>query len=252
MDSRLDRAHCAVSHGAFPPDGCFGFWRSRCFRPGSNAAPATCTELISDGGFEAQSIDWTQSSAGGYNLISNFRPRTGSWGAYLGGANNADDRLSQQIIVPSSAISVSLTAWWSIATEETGVGFDQMAVSVLQPNGTLLRDLFTADSSSAVNQWDQAEADLTQFAGQTIVLRFRATTNASSPTDFYVDDVSVVACLSAATATIAPTASASPTTTVTTTASASPTPTPNATATPSPTSTPQMRLYLPIVVRKGV
>ena len=205
-----------------------------------SAAPADCTELISDGGFEAQSIDWTQSSAGGYNLISNFYPRTGSWGAYLGGANNADDRLSQQIIVPSSAISVSLTAWWSIATEETGVGFDQMAVSVLQPNGTLLRDLFTADSSSAVNQWDQAEADLIQFAGQTIVLRFRATTNASSPTDFYVDDVSVVACLSAATATIAPTVSASPTTT------------PNATATPSPTGTPQTRLYLPIVVRKGV
>ncbi len=159
-----------------------------------NAAPADCAELITNGGFEAQGAGWTQSSAGGFNLISTFYPRTGSWGAYLGGANNADDRLSQQIIVPSNPISVSLTAWWAIATEEPGAGFDRMTISLLQPNGALLQDLFTVDSSATVNLWDQAEADLTQYAGQTIVLRFRATTNASSPTDFYVDDISVVAC----------------------------------------------------------
>ena len=159
-----------------------------------NAAPIACAELITNGGFEAQGAGWTQSSAGGFNLISTFYPRTGSWGAYLGGANNADDRLSQQIIVPSNPISVSLTAWWAIATEEPGAGFDRMTISLLQPNGALLQDLFTVDSSATVNLWDQAEADLTQYAGQTIVLRFRATTNASSPTDFYVDDISVVAC----------------------------------------------------------
>jgi hypothetical protein len=193
-----------------------------------SAAPAACTEIISNGGFEAQGVGWTQSSAGAYNLISNFHPHAGSWGAYLGGTNNADDHLSQQIIVPSNAISVSLTAWWSIATEEPEVGFDRMTVSVLQPNGALLRDLFTIDSSSAVNQWDQTEADLTQYAGQTIVLRFRATTNASSPTDFYVDDVSVDACTSAVTLTVTPTANA------------------------SPTGTPRASIYLPIVIRKGV
>jgi hypothetical protein len=159
-----------------------------------NAAPIACAELISNGGFEAQGTGWTQSSVGGFDLISTFYPRTGSWGAYLGGANNADDRVSQQIIVPSNPISVSLTAWWAIATEEPGAGFDRMTISLLQPNGALLQDLFTVDSSATVNLWDQAEADLTQYAGQTIVLRFRATTNASSPTDFYVDDISVVAC----------------------------------------------------------
>ena len=79
------------------------------------AAPTACAELITNGGFEAQGAGWTQSSAGGFNLISTFYPRTGSWGAYLGGTNNADDRLSQQIIVPSNPISVSLTAWWAIA-----------------------------------------------------------------------------------------------------------------------------------------
>ena len=86
------------------------------------------------------------------------------------------------------------TAWWAIATEEPGAGFDRMTISLFQPNGALLQDLFTVDSSATVNQWDQVEADLTQYAGQTIVLRFRVTTNASSPTDFYVDDISVVAC----------------------------------------------------------
>jgi hypothetical protein len=193
-------------------------------------APATCSELVSDGGFEARGVGWTQSSTGGYNLISDFQPHTGSWGAYLGGTNNADDRLSQQIIVPSNAISVSLSIWWAIATEEPGIGFDRMTASVLQPNGALLRDLFIVDSSSAVNQWGLAEADLTQYAGQTIVLRFRATTNASSLTDFYVDDVSVISCSSTAISTVTPTVSASP----------------------SPSGTPRARIHLPIVIRKGV
>jgi hypothetical protein len=208
-----------------------------------SAAPAACTELTSDGGFEAHGVGWTQSSTGGYNLISNFQPHTGSWGAYLGGTNNADDRLSQQIVVPSNAISVSLSIWWSIATEEPGVGFDRITVSALQSSGTLLRDLVTIDSSASVNQWDQADVDLTQFVGQTIVLRFRATTNASSPTDFYVDDVSVIACSSAVTSTV----------TLTTSASPSPTsPVGTSTTTPAPTGTPRARIYLPIVIRKGV
>ena len=155
------------------------------------AAPVVCNGLISDGCFEDRGLGWTERSAHGHALISNFNPHTGKWGAFLGGANNADDVLSQQIDLPSDKIITAL-AWWASATEEPGIGFDRMTLSVLRPDGELLRDLWTVDSSAAVNQWDLAEVDLTQYAGQTVRLRFRATTNGSSPTDFYVDDISIM------------------------------------------------------------
>ena len=156
-----------------------------------DTTPAVCGELVSDGCFEARGANWRERSAGGHPLISHYYPHTGQWGAFLGGTNNADDLLSQQIVLPSDTI-ITAMVWWAIATEEPGVGFDRMTMSVLHPDGTLLRDLFTVDSSAMVNQWDQVEANLTQYAGQTVMLRFRAMTNGSSPTDFYVDDVSIM------------------------------------------------------------
>ncbi len=74
-------------------------------------------------------------SAGGYNLISQFNPRTGHWGAYLAGANNADDRLSQPLALPADAISVTLRLWWSLESEEPPVAADTLTLSLLRPNG---------------------------------------------------------------------------------------------------------------------
>jgi hypothetical protein len=152
--------------------------------------PVACGGVISDGCFEAQGLGWTQRSAHGHTLIHRYYPRTGQWGALLGGANDAEDGLSQQIDLPADKI-ITVLAWWAVATEEPGVGFDRLTLSALRPDGALLRDLWIVDSSAAANQWDLAEADLTPYAGQTVTLRLRAITNGSSPTDFYVDDVSI-------------------------------------------------------------
>ena len=37
---------------------------------------ANCSELVVNGGFETGSQGWTQMSAGGYDLISDFNPFT--------------------------------------------------------------------------------------------------------------------------------------------------------------------------------
>ncbi|MGC8781650.1 MAG: hypothetical protein ACP5UQ_12385 [Anaerolineae bacterium] len=154
-----------------------------------------CREMLVNGGFEEGATGWSQSSVGGYNLISNFHPHTGSLGAYLGGVNEADDRLSQQINIPTGVISATLRFWWAISTEEPGLGFDRMTVTLRRPDGTPLADLATIDSSAAENLWDQAEFDLTGYAGQSVVLEFHATTDATNLTDFYVDDASLGVCL---------------------------------------------------------
>jgi hypothetical protein len=159
----------------------------------------TCVERIVNGGFEDGVTGWLQSSAGANNLISVFNPHSGTWGAYLGGANQADDKVTQQVALPATAVSITLTAWWAIATEEQNVGFDKMTVSVLKPDGTLLADLLSVDSSATVNLWEQAVLDLAGYRGQPVIVQFRATTDASNLTDFYLDDVSLIACLPKAT-----------------------------------------------------
>ncbi len=160
------------------------------------ASTPMCREYIINGGFEEGSAGWVENSAGGYSLISNFHPRTGNLGAYLGGVNQADDRLAQRIALPAGVISATLTFWWAIATEEPGLGFDQMTASLLRSDGTLLADLVTLDSGAAENVWDQAEFALADYGGQTVMLRLHAVTDATNLTDFYLDDVSLIVCTS--------------------------------------------------------
>lgn len=159
------------------------------------AIMVNCDELVANGGFEAGAVDWTQASAGGYELVSQFNPRTGMWGAYLAGINNADDRLGQVVIVPSQALTVTLQLWWSIATEETVGVFDSLTVALYRPDGSLLEELAVLDNTAPANAWDMLSADLTAYAGQTLRLSFQAETDESNPTDFYIDDVSMTACV---------------------------------------------------------
>jgi hypothetical protein len=195
-----------------------------------SAYPAGCTELINNGGFEAGSTGWVQYSAGGFNLISDFYPHTGRLGAYLGGANNADDRLSQPVVLPAGAISITLRLWWAMTTAEAGGVFDTLTISLLHGDGTPLATLATPDNSAAVNQWDELVFDLTAYAGQSVILSLAAVTDSQYPTDFYVDDVSITACSGAGT----------------------PSPTPSPSATASPTGTPgkvYRKSYLPQVIK---
>lgn len=155
----------------------------------------TCLELLVNGDFEEGSKGWSQASAGGYDLISDFHPRTGSLGAFLGGTNQADDRLSQPIVLPAGLVSATLSFWWAIATvEPSGASFDRLTVSLRSTDGAPLADLTTIDNNAVENQWDQAEFDLTGYGGQSLILEFHATTDANNITDFYVDDASLVVC----------------------------------------------------------
>lgn len=155
---------------------------------------AACQELLVNGSFEAGPSGWTQTSAGGYALISQFNPRSGLWGAYLAGANNADDRLSQPVLLPSDAISLTLRLWWSLESEEPPVSADSLTLSLLQPNGALLADLWTVDNTATPGVWDEAVFDLTAYADQSVIVRFRARSDSFDLTDFYLDDLSLTAC----------------------------------------------------------
>lgn len=189
-------------------------------------AANVCVELVQNGGFEAGSQGWIENSAQGYPLVSDFNPRTGRYSAYLAGVNNADDRISQKITLPADSVSITLRAWWYLATAETAGVFDTLTVWLLREDFQPLAQLAQVNNTYPVGMWDQIVADLSSYAGRTVILQFAGRTDENNISDFYVDDVSVSACRPPAT----PTA--------TRTATATRTPDPNL-----------KRIFLPLIMR---
>lgn len=167
--------------------------------PGSAAAghpnaAAVCSELLINGDFEAGPVGWTQSSAGGFDLISGFNPHTGAWGSYLAGYNNADDQLRQSVSLPAGASSATLRLWWALETEEPALPNDSLTLSLLRSDGTTLADLWTVDNSAPAGLWGEAVIDLTGYTGQQVTVQLLAATNAYDLSDFYADDLSLIVC----------------------------------------------------------
>jgi thermitase len=166
--------------------------------PATSMQPAACLQPVANGGFESGSTSWTQTSNHTADLISNFFPHRGGLGAYMGDANNADDRLSQVIAVPANVISPTLSFYWAMSTDEPSgsATHDTLDVALYNTGGTLLEDLTVPplDNTATQYDWQQVTADLAAYRGQTVELRIQVTNDATYPTAFYVDDVSLLAC----------------------------------------------------------
>jgi hypothetical protein len=148
-------------------------------------------ELIVNGGFEGSAAPWTLSGAS----QGTFSPHTGTGYLILGVDNNANHRAFQQITIPSGA-SPSLTFWLNITTNETATAteFDRLFVEVRSTSGALLATLATfsnLNGGAAGHYTLRGPNSLASFAGQTVRIQFRATTDSSLTTFFRVDDVSV-------------------------------------------------------------
>ena len=222
---------------------------------GSNLAG--CSELIVNGGFEQGGAGWQQQPSpplpAGVTLIDPFFPHTGTLGAYLAGRNSADDRLSQTVTLPPvpADSTLAFSFWWALSTQEDAGAFDFMKIELYNATGSaLIATLSTVDNTSTTNwTWTSATFDLTPYAGQTVILRFTATNDATgSPTAFFVDDVSLSRCNFALSPT--PTLTVTPRPTATSTVSPSATATATVSGSTTQTATPNRRtLYLPLVIR---
>jgi hypothetical protein len=68
---------------------------------------------------------------------------------------------------------------------------DFMYVQILDTNNNVLQTLQIISNDDTRNVWQSAGFSLDAYKGQTIRVRFRVTNNASNPTGFYVDDVTL-------------------------------------------------------------
>jgi hypothetical protein len=155
----------------------------------------TCTEVLANGGYESGTAPWVQTSSGGYAIIANTRPRTGTMSAFLAGYNRASDAIYQQVTIPANATSATLSYYWNMATQETGtVKYDYMYARVQNSSGANLATLETRSNADVQNVWTKSTFNLLAYKGQTVRVYFQGTTDSLYTTSFFVDDVSLNTC----------------------------------------------------------
>lgn len=151
-------------------------------------------ELILNGGFETNCNPWLLTGAGATCIQGGEFPHSGTGYAQLGRGNNLTGRMYQQVVIPPGA-PANLTFWLNVTSQETTISApnDVMRVEVRNTSDVLLASIATFSNldKTTPGDYSQKAFSLAAFAGQTIRLYFRSTTNGSLPTTFRVDDVSL-------------------------------------------------------------
>ncbi|HET6851617.1 MAG TPA: S8 family peptidase [Pyrinomonadaceae bacterium] len=160
--------------------------------PTPTPTPVPGAELLLNRGFESGNVSWT-ATAGVINNSTQQTPRTGSWYAWLDGYGTTHtDTLFQDVTVPSSATSVTLSFWIKISTAETTTttAFDRLQVQIRNTSNTVLSTLATYSNLNKTTGYVLKTFDVTAFRGQTIRIYFLGTEDSSLATSFVIDDTS--------------------------------------------------------------
>ena len=160
--------------------------------PTPTPTPVPGAELLLNRGFESGSVNWT-ATAGVITNSTGQTPRTGSFYAWLDGYGTTHtDSLFQQIAVPSSATTVTLSFWLKINTAETTTvtPFDTLQVQIRNSSNTVLSTLATYSNLNKTTGYVLKTFDVTAFKGQTIRIYFLGTEDSSLQTSFVIDDTS--------------------------------------------------------------
>ena len=153
------------------------------------------SQLMGDPGFEGGSSNvapWTISS-GVVSNSSSEPPHAGTWDAWMDGYGSTHtDTASQQVTIPSAITGATLSFWLHIDTAETGTtAYDTLKIALYNTSGTLLKTLGTFSNADAASGYAQHSYDLSAYLGQTVVVKFTGTEDASLQTSFVLDDVNL-------------------------------------------------------------
>lgn len=148
----------------------------------------SCTprQLVANGGFESGTTPWTTTT----NVITNQAgqtPHGGTYKAWLNGyGTTRTDSASQSVTIPTGCSSYQLGFYLHIDTAETeNTVYDTFTVSV---GGQTLATLSNVNAASG---YQLKTYNVSQFAGQTVTLKFQGLEDASLQTSFVVDDVTL-------------------------------------------------------------
>ena len=168
----------ATSGGTFSVTGCGG----------------GAQQLLGNPGFETGSAAPWSATAGVIDSSTGEAAHSGSWKAWMDGYGTTHtDTLSQDVTIPSTATTATLSFWLHIDTAETTttVAYDKLTVQIRNTAGTVLSTLATYSNLNKNPGYAQKSFDVSSFRGQTIRVYFSATEDSSLQTSFVVDDTAL-------------------------------------------------------------
>lgn len=154
----------------------------------------TSTQLMKNGGFESAGANWTATS-GVISKDSSYAARSGSYKAWLNGYGSAHtDTLYQQVSLPASASTATLSFWLRVASDETTTtqAYDTLQIQIRNSSGTVLSTLASYSNLNKGSTYLSKSFDVSAYKGQTIRIYFLGKEGSVTATSFLIDDVSLV------------------------------------------------------------
>ncbi|HEX4960763.1 MAG TPA: S53 family peptidase [Thermoanaerobaculia bacterium] len=155
-------------------------------------ASSSSQQLLGNPGFEngTTATPWVPTT-GVINKSTSEPPHSGTWDAWLDGYGTTHtDTLYQQVTIPSTATTATLTFWLHIDTAETTTvtPFDTLTVQVRSTANAVLSTLATYSNLNKAAGYSQKSFNLIAFKGQTIRVYLQGSEDSSLQTSFVVDD----------------------------------------------------------------
>ncbi len=149
-------------------------------------------QVLMNTGFEnASPLIWKGdtgiiSPANGTSMV----PHSGTHYAWVGGYGSVNsDQITQDLYVPPTALTATVTFYVKILTSETGTtATDTFTVSALSTSDAVLATLLTKSNLNAAD-YTAYTVDLLPYKGQVVRLSFKSLEDAQNATSFLLDDV---------------------------------------------------------------
>jgi hypothetical protein len=118
----------------------------------------------------------------------------GGYAAHLGGGDGYAHVLLTSVTIPAATRRLDLAGqFWVRSADGVATIDDQLQIDFTDAEGFLVDRLATLSEADKGSGYVGKTFRGGQHGGQTLVLAFKATTNGSAPTDFFFDDLRLVA-----------------------------------------------------------
>jgi hypothetical protein len=149
----------------------------------------TALQLLGNPGFETGTAAPWSATSGVISNHSQEPPHSGTWDAWLDGYGSTHtDTLSQKVTLPAGCSTYDFSFWPHIDTAETT---QTTAYDKLNTSGTVLTTLHTYSNLNHNTGYAQHSFSLSNYAGQTITLKFTGTEDVELQTSFVLDDTAL-------------------------------------------------------------
>ena len=178
-----------------------------------HTAAAGCVEVVTNGGFEVDSV-WEIPSTAYPARYSTAQARNGDRSMQVGIVESAEDEYAysstqQWVTIPAGTGSASVRFWLYTMSDEAGVA-DPLPAPSFAPQAVLAEDaqyvLVYSEGGAVLRRkywqppldhrsWTEHSIDLSAYAGQTVRLYFGVFNDGDgAATGMYVDEVTLAAC----------------------------------------------------------